>query len=87
MLIIEKIHIRRQQMNIFSTFIDFLTDGQDSLRLDATAKRVREQMGELQYKTIADSRREMRGDMMRLRGDFHKAIKEASCNDKESRTK
>lgn len=87
MLIIEKFHIRRQQMNIFSTFIDFLTDGQDSLRLDATAKRVREQMGDLQYKTIADSRREMHGDMMRLRGDFHKAIKEASCNDKESRTK
>lgn len=87
MLIIEKIHIRRQQMNIFHAFIGFLTDGQDSMRLDATAKRVREQMGDLQYKTIADSRREMHGDMMRLRGDFHKAIKEASSNDKESRTK
>lgn len=74
-------------MNIFRTFIDFLIDSSDSMRLDATAKRVREQMGDLQYKTIADSRREMRGDIMRLRGDFHKAIKEASDNDKKSRTK
>lgn len=74
-------------MNIFRAFIDFLTDSPDSMRLDATAKRVREQIGDLQYKTIADSRREMRGDMMRLRGDFHKAIKEASVNDKKSRAK
>lgn len=74
-------------MNIFRAFIGFLTDSQDSMRLDATAKRVREQIGDLQYKTIADSKREMRDDMMRLRGDFHKAIKEASDNDKKSRTK
>lgn len=87
MLIIERIHIRRQQMNIFRVLIDFLSDGPDSMRLDATSKRVREQIGDLHYKTIADSKREMRGDMMRLRGDFHKAIKEASENDKKSRTK
>lgn len=87
MLMVERIHIRRQQMNIFRALIDFLTDSPDSMRLDATGKRVREQIGDLQYKTIADSKREMRGDMMRLRGDFHKAIKEASDNDKKSRTK
>lgn len=74
-------------MNIFRTFLDFLADDPDSLRLDAVSKRVREQMGDLSYKTIADSKREMRGDMMRLRGDFHKAIKEASDNGKKSRTK
>lgn len=74
-------------MNILRTFIGFLTDGEASMRLDAASKRVREQMGDLSYKTIADSKREMRGDMMRLRGDFHKAIREASDNDKKSRTK
>lgn len=87
MLIIERIHIGRQQMNIFRVLIDFLTGSPDSMRLDATSKRVREQIGDLHYKTIADSKREMHGDMMRLRGDFHKAIKEASENDKKSRTK
>lgn len=74
-------------MNIFRTIFDFLTDDSDSMRLDAVSKRVREQMGDLSYKTIADSKREMRGDMERLRGDFHKAIREASDNDKKSRTK
>lgn len=74
-------------MNIFRAFIGFLADSPDSMRLDATEKRVREQIGDLQYKTIADSKREMRDDMMRLRGDFNKAIKEASNNDKKSRTK
>lgn len=87
MLIIERIHIRRRQMNIFHTLLGFLADDSDSMRLDAVSKRVREQMGDLSYKTIADSKREMRGDMERLRGDFHKAIKEASNNDKKSRTK
>lgn len=74
-------------MNIFRAIFDFLADDSDSMRLDAVSKRVREQMGDLNYKTIADSKREMRGDMMRLRGDFNKAIKEASDNDKKSRTK
>lgn len=74
-------------MNILRAFTGFLTDGEDSMRLDAVSRRVREQMGDLSYKTIADSKREMRGDVMRLRGDFRKAIKDASDNDKESRTK
>lgn len=73
-------------MNILRTFIDFLTDSEGSMRLDAASKRVREQIGDLSYKTIADSKRDMHGDMIRLRGDFRKAIKEASDNDKKSRT-
>lgn len=72
-------------MNILRTVIDFLQGGDDSLRIDAARDRLREDG--LRYKTIADSKREMHGDMMRLRGDFHKAIKEASDNDKKSRTK
>lgn len=74
-------------MNIFRTFIGFLTDSPDSMRLGATSERVRKEIGDLRYKTIADSKREMRGDMMRLRGDFRKAIRMASQNDEKSRTK
>lgn len=73
-------------MNIFRAFIGFLSDSPDSMRLDATSKRLRDN-NDLRYMTIADSKREMRSDMMRLRGDFHKAIKEASDNVKKSRTK
>lgn len=74
-------------MSIFRAIFDFLADDSSSMRMDAVSKRVREQMGDLSYKTIADSKREMRGDMERLRGDFHKAIQEASDNGKKSGTK
>lgn len=73
-------------MNILRTLMDFLSDDPQSMRLNAVEKRVREQMGDVRYKTIADSKREMRGDVERLRSDFHKAIREASNNDKKSRT-
>lgn len=73
-------------MNIFRTLIDFISDDPQSMRLDAVRGRVRQQMGDVRYLTIADSKKEMRGDMERLRGDFHKAIREASDNDKKSRT-
>lgn len=74
-------------MNIFRTFIDFVSDDSQSLRLDAVSKRVREQIGDVRYLTIADSKREMHSDVVRLRGDFYNAIKEASQNDKKSGTK
>lgn len=85
MLIIEQIQLRRRQMNIFHTLIGFLNGSDDSMRLDAARKRVKE-LDNLRYYTIADSKREMRGDMERLRGDFHKAIREASKDGKKSRT-
>lgn len=74
-------------MNIFRTILDFLEDDPTSMRLGAASERVRKELGDLRYKTIADSKREMRGDMKRLRGDFCKAIKEASDNGKKSGTK
>lgn len=74
-------------MNIFRTILGFLEDDPKSMRLGAASERVRKELGDLRYKTIADSKREMRGDMERLRGDFHKAIREASENGKKSRTK
>ena len=73
-------------MNILRTLIGFISDDPQSMRLNAVSERVRQQMGDVGYLTIADGKREMRGDMERLRGDFHKAIKEASENDKKSRT-
>ena len=73
-------------MYIFRTLIDFISDDSESMRLDAVEMRVRDQIGDVRYKTIADSKREMRGDVERLRSDFNKAIKEASENDKKSRT-
>lgn len=74
-------------MKIFRTVLGFLEDNPKSMRLGVVSERVREDLGDLRYKTIADSNREMRGDMERLRGDFHKAIRKASENGKESRTK
>lgn len=85
MLTLETIRIRRQRMNIIKTVIDFLEGTDDSMRIDAVRKRVN--TDDLRYVTIADSRREMRDDMMRLRGDFHKSIKKASEDVKTSRTK
>lgn len=73
-------------MNFFRAFLGFLEDDPKSMRLGAVSERLREELGDLRYKTIADSKREMRGDLMRLRGDFHKAIREASDNGKKSRT-
>lgn len=72
-------------MNIIKTVIDFLEGTDDSMRIDAVRKRMH--TDDLRYITIADSRREMHDDMIRLRGDFHKAIKKASENVKTSRTK
>lgn len=79
--------VRRQQMKIFRSIMDFLAEGSNSMRLDAVKTRVRKEIGDLQYKTIADSKREMRDDMMRLRGDFHTAINEASekCQEEQSK--
>lgn len=74
-------------MNILRTILGFIEDDPKSMRLEAVSERVREELGDLRYKTIADSKREMRGDVERLRGDFHKAIRTASDNGKESRTK
>lgn len=74
-------------MNIFRTILCFVEDDPKSMRLGAVSERVRKELGDLRYKTIADSKREMRGDMERLRGDFHKAIREASENGKKSGTK
>ena len=74
-------------MNILRTFIGFLQGDDDSLRIDAVRERLHGREDELRYMTIADGKREMRGDMMRLHGDFRKAINEASDNDKKSRTK
>jgi len=73
-------------VNIFSAISGFLEDDPKSMRLGRVSERLREELGELRYKTIADSKREMRGDVENLRGDFRKAIKEASKNGKESRT-
>lgn len=74
-------------MNIFRTILGFIEDDPKSMRLGAVSERVREELGDLRYKTIADSKRDMRGDVVRLRGDFHKAIRIASDNGKKSRTK
>lgn len=74
-------------MNIFRAILGFVEDDPKSMRLGAVSERVREEFGDLRYKTIADGKREMRGDMERLRGDFHKAIREASKNGKKSGTK
>lgn len=74
-------------MNIFRTILGFIEDDPKSMRLGAVSERVREELGDLHFKTIADSKREMHGDVVRLRGDFHKAIRIASNNGKKSRTK
>lgn len=74
-------------MNFFRTILGFIEDDPRSMRLGAVSNRVREELGDLRYKTIADSKREMRSDVDRLRGDFHKAIRQASYNGKKSRTK
>ncbi len=73
-------------MNIFCAISGFMEDAPDSMRLGRVSERLRKEFGDLRYKTIADSKREMRGDVENLRGDFRKAIKEASNNGKESRT-
>ena len=74
-------------MNLLRTIIGFFDDDPQSLRFETTARRVHSQLGELRYMTIADSKREMRGDVERLHRDFHNTIREASENDKTSRTK
>lgn len=74
-------------MDILRTVYDFITDDPQSMRLNAVRKRVREELGEIRYKTVADGRREMREDVHRLRNDFRKAVKQASEHEQESRTK
>lgn len=87
MLIIERTHKRRRQMNIFRTIFGFISDDPRSMRLDAVERRVRKQIRDVGYLTIADGKREMRGDVERLRKDFHRVIIQASKNDQKSRTK
>lgn len=72
-------------MNLFRAFLDFLADDRKSMRLDAVSERMRDEFGDLRYKTIADGKRDMRDDMRRLHGDFRKAMNKASENGKESR--
>lgn len=72
----------QSKMKLLRTIIGFFDDDPQSLRFEATARRVRSELGELRYMTIADSKREMRGDVERLRRDFHNAIREASDNGK-----
>ena len=74
-------------MKIFRSLIDYITDSPESMRLEAARMRVHENLGELRYKTISDSKQEMRGDLLRLSRDFSKATQEASIKyGKESRT-
>jgi len=72
-------------MDIFCSLMGFLRGDDNSMRIDAVSRRMLEDI-ELRYKTIADSKREMRGDMERLRGDFYKSVKTVSENGKKSRT-
>lgn len=85
MLIIKLSHIRRRHMELLRIFVGFLEGSDNSLRIDVVKERMRND--ELRYKTMADSKREMRGDMQRLLTDLKTAIEKTSQNGKESRTK
>ncbi|MCM1216537.1 MAG: hypothetical protein NC209_04000 [Alistipes sp.] len=72
-------------MELLRIFVGFLEGSDNSLRIDVVKERMRND--ELRYKTMADSKREMRGDMQRLLTDLKTAIEKTSQNGKESRTK
>lgn len=73
-------------MNLFNAILELLQGSDDSMRIDAVIERLKKREEELRYKTIADGKREMHGDLTRLYSDLQKAIKEASENDEKSRT-
>lgn len=82
MLLHQTIPTRSSNMNLFRKLIDFLEGNAGSLRFDVVSNRLHD---DLRYKTIADSKQEMREDLRCLRHDINKTIK-ASVNGKESRT-
>ena len=65
-------------MNIFSAFIRFLTGKPGSLRFGTITHTQ-----DLNYETIADGKRNLRGDIARLGIDWKKTVKSASHHGKE----
>lgn len=63
---------KRNNMNLFRNLIDFLEGNFESLRFDVVSNRVN---NDLRYLTVADSKREMRNDFIRVRRDFDRTIK------------
>lgn len=59
-------------MNLLRKLIDFLEGNSESLRFDVVNNRLHR---DLRYITIADSKREMRNDFIRIRCDFDTTIK------------
>lgn len=74
----------RKKMNPFVALTRFLEGKPGSLRWGSLS--VSEEVGDLRYRTIADGKRDMRGDLRRLGSDWKRSVDKLSENGKKSRT-